>query len=44
VNTHNAVQPSQPFGGVKWSGIGVENGRWGFYGFTELQARYLAKG
>ena len=43
VNTHMAVQPNQPFGGWKWSGIGVENGRWGFYGFTELQTLHLAK-
>jgi acyl-CoA reductase-like NAD-dependent aldehyde dehydrogenase len=43
VNTHLAVQPNQPFGGWKWSGIGVENSRWGFYGFTELQTLHLAK-
>ena len=37
VNTHLALAPHQPFGGAKWSGIGVENGPWGYYGFTELQ-------
>ena len=37
VNTHMAVAPNLPFGGAKWSGIGVENGPWGYYGFTELQ-------
>ncbi|MEV5843596.1 aldehyde dehydrogenase family protein [Streptomyces sp. NPDC051985] len=38
VNTHGgAVRPDLPFGGHKWSGLGVENGPWGLYGFTELQ-------
>jgi acyl-CoA reductase-like NAD-dependent aldehyde dehydrogenase len=44
VNTHLALAPHQPFGGAKWSGIGVENGPWGYYGFTELQVLYRAKG
>lgn len=43
VNTHLALQPNQPFGGAKWSGIGVENGPWGYYGFTELQVIHRAK-
>ena len=43
VNTHIALAPHQPFGGVKWSGIGVENGPWGLYGFTELQVVHRAK-
>jgi acyl-CoA reductase-like NAD-dependent aldehyde dehydrogenase len=37
VNAHIALAPHQPFGGFKWSGVGVENGPWGLYGFTELQ-------
>ena len=37
VNTHLALAPHQPFGGAKWSGIGVENGPWGYYSFTEPQ-------
>jgi acyl-CoA reductase-like NAD-dependent aldehyde dehydrogenase len=37
VNTHMAAGPAQPFGGVKWSGIGVENGPWGLKGYTDLQ-------
>lgn len=38
VNVHGgAVRPDLPFGGHKWSGLGVENGPWGLYGFTELQ-------
>jgi acyl-CoA reductase-like NAD-dependent aldehyde dehydrogenase len=27
----------QPFGGLKWSGIGVENGIWGVDAFTDVQ-------
>ncbi|GAA3395824.1 aldehyde dehydrogenase family protein [Cryptosporangium minutisporangium] len=38
VNAHgSAVTPDLPFGGHKHSGIGVENGPWGLYGFTEIQ-------
>jgi acyl-CoA reductase-like NAD-dependent aldehyde dehydrogenase len=38
VNIHGGgVRPHLPFGGHKWSGIGVENGPWGLYAFTELQ-------
>jgi acyl-CoA reductase-like NAD-dependent aldehyde dehydrogenase len=44
VNTHLAVQPNLPFGGAKWSGIGVENGPWGLLGFTEIQTVHVVKG
>jgi acyl-CoA reductase-like NAD-dependent aldehyde dehydrogenase len=44
VNTHLAISPGAPFGGAKWSGIGVENGPWGLLGFTELQTLHVAKG
>jgi acyl-CoA reductase-like NAD-dependent aldehyde dehydrogenase len=44
VNQHLAIQPNTPFGGAKWSGIGVENGPWGLLGFTELQTVNIAKG
>lgn len=38
VNSHAAgYQLHLPFGGHKWSGVGVENGPWGLYGFTEIQ-------
>ena len=38
VNAHaSGGRPDLPFGGHKWSGIGVENGREGLYGFTETQ-------
>lgn len=38
INAHaRGMRPHLPFGGHKWSGIGVENGPWGLYSFTELQ-------
>jgi acyl-CoA reductase-like NAD-dependent aldehyde dehydrogenase len=37
VNTHLALSPFQPFGGLKWSGLGVENGPWGLASFTDIQ-------
>ena len=43
VNTHQSAVPGQPFGGIKWSGIGVEGGPWGMLGFTEVQAIHVAK-
>jgi acyl-CoA reductase-like NAD-dependent aldehyde dehydrogenase len=43
VNAHLVLGPSQPFGGFKWSGVGVENGPWGLAGFTEIQVQYRAK-
>jgi acyl-CoA reductase-like NAD-dependent aldehyde dehydrogenase len=44
VNTHLALAPHQPFGGFKWSGLGVENGPWGLAEFSELQVVYRKKG
>jgi acyl-CoA reductase-like NAD-dependent aldehyde dehydrogenase len=43
VNTHMAVAPNLPFGGAKWSGIGVENGPWGYAAFTDLQLLLRAR-
>ena len=43
VNQHVAIAPHIPFGGAKWSGIGVENGPWGLYGFTEIRALNISK-
>ncbi|MGY2129558.1 aldehyde dehydrogenase family protein [Blastococcus sp. SYSU DS0617] len=37
VNTHAALAPNLPFGGLKWSGLGVENGPWGYKSFTDMQ-------
>jgi acyl-CoA reductase-like NAD-dependent aldehyde dehydrogenase len=42
-NTHLVLQPHQPFGGAKWSGLGVENGPWGLLGFTEIQVLFQAR-
>jgi acyl-CoA reductase-like NAD-dependent aldehyde dehydrogenase len=43
VNHHSAMSPTVPFGGLKWSGIGVENGRWGLESFSELQVLSTSK-
>ncbi|MGV9864709.1 aldehyde dehydrogenase family protein [Rhodococcus koreensis] len=39
INSHaSGAVPYLPFGGHKSSGVGVENGPWGYESFTELQA------
>lgn len=43
VNAHSYLAPYQPFGGTKWSGLGVENGTAGLLGYTELQVVYRAR-
>jgi acyl-CoA reductase-like NAD-dependent aldehyde dehydrogenase len=42
INSHMVPSLVAPFGGVKWSGLGVENGTWGLHGFTELQTVNVA--
>jgi acyl-CoA reductase-like NAD-dependent aldehyde dehydrogenase len=37
VNQHMELRHEAPFGGMKWSGIGRENGRWGIDEYCELQ-------
>jgi acyl-CoA reductase-like NAD-dependent aldehyde dehydrogenase len=38
INMHGfGVRRDLPFGGHKWSGIGVENGYWGLHAYTETQ-------
>jgi acyl-CoA reductase-like NAD-dependent aldehyde dehydrogenase len=38
VNTHGGgVRPDLPFGGHKWSGVGVENGLMGLHAYTDVQ-------
>jgi len=41
VNTHQAAVPGQPFGGLKWSGVGVEGGPWGLEAYTDLQVVHV---
>ena len=44
VNTHAALQFAYvPFGGAKWSGLGVENGVAGLLSFTEPQVVHRAR-
>lgn len=43
INTHQSAVPGQPFGGLKWSGLGVEGGPWGLISFTEIQAIHVAR-
>jgi acyl-CoA reductase-like NAD-dependent aldehyde dehydrogenase len=43
VNTHLATDLGQPFGGAKWSGIGVENGLWGLNEFREILVVHRAR-
>ena len=43
VNQHMDITPFAPFGGSKWSGIGYENGTWGYYSFTDIQVVNIRK-
>jgi acyl-CoA reductase-like NAD-dependent aldehyde dehydrogenase len=40
VNAHCLLLPEHPFGGVKHSGIGLENGPWGLNEFTDVHVLY----
>ena len=42
VNAHGVHRPSMPMLGVKWSGVGLENGVAGLLEFTEPQVVYRA--
>ncbi|MEM9173705.1 MAG: aldehyde dehydrogenase family protein [Myxococcota bacterium] len=44
VNQHFSLSPFLPFGGVKESGMGVENGPWGLAEFTSSQVLNIKKG
>lgn len=43
INHHVGLSPTIPFGGLKWSGLGVENGRYGLESFTDLQVIHVPK-
>ena len=43
INTHGAIQPNVPFGGVKQSGFGVEFGLYGLKECTSVQALRIPK-
>ncbi len=43
VNTHAALLPHTPFGGVKHSGLGVENGLAGLLSFTQAQTVHVER-
>jgi acyl-CoA reductase-like NAD-dependent aldehyde dehydrogenase len=43
VNAHAGLLPFAPFGGVKWSGVGVENGPWGLASYTDIQTLHKAR-
>jgi acyl-CoA reductase-like NAD-dependent aldehyde dehydrogenase len=43
VNQHLDITPIAPFGGAKWSGIGYENGKWGYNEFTSMQTVNIKK-
>jgi acyl-CoA reductase-like NAD-dependent aldehyde dehydrogenase len=44
VNHHLDITPYAPFGGVKHSGVGYENGRWGYDEHTVAQTINVKKG
>jgi len=43
LNAHLRMGRDQPFGGLKWSGIGLENGRNGYEAFTDAQVTYRSR-
>jgi acyl-CoA reductase-like NAD-dependent aldehyde dehydrogenase len=40
INAHAFLPPEHPFGGVKWSGVGLENGPWAIHEFTDVHVMY----
>lgn len=44
VNQHAVMLPAVPFGGIKSSGIGVENGELGLHEYTLPKIHFIAKG
>jgi acyl-CoA reductase-like NAD-dependent aldehyde dehydrogenase len=44
INGHAVFGAHLPFAGMKWSGLGVENGTFGYYAYTEIQVLYRNRG
>lgn len=44
INTAGLPSPEAPFGGVKWSGVGVENGPWALEEYTDLHVMEIGPG
>ncbi|AFR48168.1 aldehyde dehydrogenase family protein [Gordonia sp. KTR9] len=44
VNSHAVLSTDAPFGGVKWSGLGIEHGHWGLDDFSAIQVVHRNKG
>ncbi|MFF4276572.1 aldehyde dehydrogenase family protein [Streptomyces sp. NPDC001536] len=44
INSGGLPSPEAPFGGVKWSGVGVENGPWGLEEYTDLHVTEVGAG
>ncbi|WP_416975049.1 aldehyde dehydrogenase family protein [Streptomyces sp. 4F14] len=44
INTFGLPSPDAPFGGVKWSGVGVENGPWALEAYTDLHVTEIGVG
>jgi betaine-aldehyde dehydrogenase len=42
VNTYNFTPVELPFGGIKRSGIGRENGRWAMEAYSQVKSVYVA--
>ena len=42
--TRDRAKPAVPFGGVKWSGVGVENGLPGLHEFSDVHVIHTARG
>jgi acyl-CoA reductase-like NAD-dependent aldehyde dehydrogenase len=40
INTHGVISPNQPFAGMKWSGVGAENGMYSIEAYTTPHVIY----
>lgn len=44
VNTHGDLRPDAPFGGLRFSGTGVEYGYWGMLEYTRMRVDHVFRG